>query len=356
MRPNADQGGRFNIVEFPTDADEAKMLARAVIRDIREGKDPNEIAILYRQRSLRMKLEEELVAKKIPYRIVGDRSFFQRREVRDTVALLRYVFHPWDSLAAIRVLKNSKLGVSDNLCRKEMKESGINAHEFMLRKSEETLKGSSKPKKHAYKIKPFLALCQEIRDMVDYGDEPSEIRECLSRLWNDVLRPGVESAARAGNGNDDASMDARIGHVTHVMDRFQKDMESGLGVDEIIEDLTMMVEADSGLDRREKAKINLMTMHASKGLEWDNVYLMGLNNVALATDESQDPEDIAEGRRLFYVGITRARENLSMSFARRIFHNGAPVNTKWTGYVNEITRSMGIKPHKYTPIGSDYSR
>lgn len=355
MQPNAEIGGKFNMVQFASDRDEASALANAIIRDIREGVNPNEIAVLYRQRSLRMKLEEELVSRKIPYRIVGDRSFFQRREVKDTVALLRYVFHPWDSLAAIRVLKNSKFSVSDKACRTKMKDEGINAHEFLIRASEETLKNSDKPKKHAYKVKPFLELCNSIREMIDLGDEPSEVRECLAKLWDNTLRSGVESASQGGKDGDSASLDARIGHVAHVFDRFQKDLESGLDVDEIIEDMTMMVEADTGMDRREQTKINLMTMHASKGLEWDNVYMMGLNNVALATD-NVEPQEVEEGRRLFYVGITRARKNLGMTTAKRIFLNGQPVNTKPTHYMRELEKSLGMKIINQNAMQNSHSR
>lgn len=360
MQPNADEGGRVSIVEFQSDEAEAEMIARAIIRDINSGTHPNQISVLYRQRSLRLKLEEQLVMKKIPYRIVGDRSFFQRREVRDIVALLRFTFRPWDSIAGTRVLKNSCLGFSDTMCKKMMYENSANAFSVIQMESCKTLKNTTKPTKKAAILAPYIGLCDSIRKGYEYGDSPQETRQAIALLWDKILRPGVEAAAQKSTGGDSTAMESRVGHVAHVLDRVEADLEAGLDIEEVIDDLTMMVEADEGHDRREETKINLMTLHASKGLEFDNVYMMGLNNVTMPT-EGVEPEEIEEGRRLFYVGVTRAKKQLALSSARRIFMNGQPMNTKTTDFVREVERGSSFKrifhqPQRRHAVGHGYGR
>lgn len=347
MQKDADVGGKVSIVEFESDDAEADMITRAIIRDINGDEKhaktkPKQICVLYRQRSLRLKLEEHLVKKKIPYRIVGDRSFFQRLEVRDIVALIRFVFRDWDSIAAKRILKNASLSFSDTKCSDMMMESGKNAWAVIRAESKTTLKNTTKPTKKASILQPYTDLCKSIQNGYEYGDLPHETREGLAMLWDQVLRPGVEAAAQRSTGGDSTAMETRVGHVTHILDRVQSDLEAGLDIDEVIDDLSMMVEADEQYDPNEETKINLMTMHASKGLEFDNVYMMGLNNVTMPT-EGVEPEDIEEGRRLFYVGMTRARVQLALSSARRIFMNGAPLKVKTTEYVREVEQGTSFK-------------
>src|SRR5690606_6075223 len=103
------RGNLVSIVAFPNEHLEASNVTRAIMRDLTAGVRGNSIAVLYRNRALKIELERLLVDRNIPYELVGDTSFFQRAEVRDAIALIRFAFNPWDSVAGFRVLKATSM-------------------------------------------------------------------------------------------------------------------------------------------------------------------------------------------------------------------------------------------------------
>lgn len=345
MQDNADEGGVVNIVEFKDDDTEADMICKAVMRDLKAGVDPNEISILYRQRSIRKKLEEQLVMKKVPYRVVGDRSFFQRKEVRDAVSLARFVFRPWDKLAVDRVVENTRFSYSKEALNDSILENRIDAYQALRLASQETLKNSTKPKAFAARIAPFLKYAESIKTGYDYGDPADSIRDGLVHLWNLTLRPGVEAAAQKSSSGD-GDLDSRLSAVKHIFDRVKNEIDEGIDIQEILEEMKMMVSSEDKMDRSSKDKINLMTMHASKGLEFENVYIMGMNNVVMPTDNIE-PVEVEENRRLVYVGMTRAKKRLSISTADNILLNGQPMKTKRSDFIEEVSKGANIKVVRY---------
>jgi len=335
------------MVEFANEDSEADAVINAVARDLRSGVKGDKIAILYRNRKLKEKLEKKFVDNNIAYKINGDSSFFQKSEVRDSIAMIRFIFNPWDSVAGFRLLKATTMKVSDKLAKKAMQEDGLNAHEFLIKKSKEKLKSKKKgesepgPTRTAQLVSPFVTIAKLIKESVEYGDSPIFVRDALAELWDIYLRPSLEGKSSRANESDHVT-DMKIENVQHVFKRVKESLENGMVVQEIIEDLSMMVENNGAQEEDASNKVQFMTVHASKGLEFENVYVIGLDNV---TTHGEEPsyDDIEESRRLLYVAMTRAEKKLSMSYSIDRMHNGKYINPTGSPFIKEIEDRIGVK-------------
>lgn len=335
------------MVEFDDSREEASLIAGALRRDVNGGTKGKEIAVLYRNRSLRQQLEAAMVALGIPYRVIGDTSFYQRAEVKDVIAMLRFAFNPWDTLAGLRVLRATKIGISESGAKKIINERGVTLTAFLDEKSREELRTLKKSQKSrgltaaAKKISPYLSVSKLIKKAACDGEDPSFIKDSLVELWDIYYRPKLAtSASKKGTVEAEQEQDARIANVAVVMDKFFDDLSAGKSVEEILEDFSMLMETVPRMDRSYEDKINLMTMHASKGLEFDNVYLIGVDNKALPGTE--DYHEIEEERRIFYVAMTRARKKLTMSFSRFRVEHGQHLSVEASPFIEEIERELKV--------------
>ncbi|MFS1430760.1 ATP-dependent helicase, partial [Vibrio splendidus] len=336
-----------SMVMFADDDHEAESIAGAIKRDLTVGIEGKEVAVLYRSRNAKRKLEKSLVSQNIPYETIGDVSFYQKRHIKDIISMIRFVFHPYDSMAGMRFLGNATLGVSLNMAKKAMANEGINIHQFLINKSKDTLssasaKGGSRLKVYAQKIAPLLELSQELRDAVKYKDSPKYITDVIAEMWDVYLRPQLEGKTK--RKGDSSENDANIQDAKFIIERILVNLEEGANMDDIIDDLIFMVDKNPDLDREKDTKVKLMTLHASKGLEFDNVYMIGFDEESMVgMSEEPDYEEIEEARRLTYVGITRAKKKLSISFAGRRDHNGKFIETKTCRFLKEIESRTSAK-------------
>ena len=188
----------------------------------------------------------------------------------------------------------------------------------------------------------FNQLCSEIRQGYGAGAPGESLKEMLAELWDIYLLPSVRRLAQQSSGGQAQNLEARVSNVLHVLDRFQEEVERDMPLDEIIQDFTMMVENNPEMDMNLDAKVRLMTIHASKGLEFDCVYLASIDNMNMP-GETNDQAEIEEARRVAYVGMTRAREKLVVSHARRKFHRGKYMETRESPFINDVRRHLGIK-------------
>jgi DNA helicase-2/ATP-dependent DNA helicase PcrA len=339
------------VIEFADQEQEAEILVKAIMRDKRSGTPGKEIAVLYRNRRVKDELERKLVELGQEYIVVGDTSFYQRAEVKDSLALLRFIFRPWDQLAGMRVLKAAKMGVSADSA-KSANEAGIPIFNHLKTQSEKKLKITGKNTQGEYssaarKVRPFLQIAEELRDSVDFGDSPEFLTEVISELWDVYLRPKISTAAKKNvdDENNDA-LDNKIQNVHQVFTNFRKGLEKGLTVEQVLDEFSMMSEEHPDMDRSNDHKIRLMTVHASKGLEFSNVYMMGMDN---ATYKEDLPfEEIEEERRNVYVGITRAQQQLVLSYCKHRVVFGKSMQLDKAIFVKEILKIVNEKPLVYS--------
>ncbi len=341
------------MVEFKNSIEEASVVARAIDRDLKCGVDPSEIVVLYRSRNLKGNLEKELLQKNIPYNLVGDTAFFGKAEVKDAIAMIRFIFRPWDSLAGIRALKAIKIGVSEAAAKKAMTSDGMNVTEYLKQASIKRLKGKSSKQDEAdltsaaKKVGPFVELCREIKKAAEYGDSGEFLKETLADFWDIYFKPKLEASTKKESSG--LGMEEKLENVKIIFEGVEKGINEGRSIDDIIEDFSFMVENNSGPSNDSELKINMMTMHASKGLEFDNVYIIGYDNLTShSVDEYSDDYEnlIEEERRLFYVGMTRAKKKLAISYGTERVIYGEMNTTYKSPFLEELESRLAVKTFK----------
>lgn len=334
------------IIEFRNQQQEAEVIVKSIMRDMRRGTPGKEIAVLYRNRKIKDELERKMVELGMEYIVVGDVSFYQRAEVKDALALLRFIFRPWDQMAGMRLLKASRMGVSADSAKNAMSE-GITTFKHLQMQSEKKLKVTGKNTNGEYsaaakKVKPFLQIAQELRDSVDFGDSPGFIKEIVSSLWDIYLLPKIATASKKNSEiESESAHDNKIQNVFQVFTNFQKGLEKGLTVEQVLDEFSMMSEDHPDMDRNSDHKIRLMTVHASKGLEFANVYMLGMDNAAYSED--LEFKEFEEERRNVYVGMTRAQQQLVLSYCRQRDVFGKPTQLEEAIFVKEIRHILNEK-------------
>lgn len=330
-----------SVVGFESARAEARTVRRAIERDMRRGTPGEQIAVLYRARSLKGELERELVENDIPYEVIGDTGFYQRQEIRDAVALLRFAFQPWDSLAGARVLRATRMGVSEQAARKAMQKDGTPVKDLLADHASRTLKGAKdpdgnpRPSATARKVAPFLKVCQGLREAVRYEDPPAMVREVLDRLWRTYCLPSLEAAARRASSEEGAgSVEQRTQNVSLLLDRLESGLERGEDIATVIENLTLATNSRHELDEDRAARVKLMTMHASKGLQFGHVYVIGCDDHALPGVE--DDAEIDEARRTLYVALSRAERRLAVSYSLVRQEFGRTIQVQGSRFIQEI--------------------
>lgn len=364
-KPEGPGGGVLELRRYADQYAEARAIVSEVKADLAKGVNPNDIAVLYRNRSVKDILEQQLVANKIDYGIVGDKTIYESKAILDLVSLIAFTFQPGASGAGLRVIEATTMNLSSKKAKDMMTKNGTNLYAFLEEKSKEKLqakrKGEDEPglTEVAKKTGLFLNYISAIRESLKFGDEPKYIRECIAQLWDTYLKPSaIRNASRqAGkklekDGKPDKMVANKITeNVKYILDRVQDELENGMEMGEILNDLVMMSNSKLRSSVDEKNKIQLMTMHASKGLEFPNVFVIGANNVVTPGD-NPNLDDIEEERRLMYVAITRAMSKSVVSSADKYMAYGKSIKTVPSPFVVEISDTLGI-PIKEFGINRD---
>lgn len=332
-------GDLVQIRRFESAQDEAEAVA-AEIRSRAADRRFSRFAVLYRTNAQSRLLEERFVALGLPYQLVGGVNFYQRREIKDVLAYLKTIANGRDDLAVRRILNVPKRGIGAATAEKIAVFAAANALSFYdaLRKAPSAgIAGRA-----GEKLKSFVQLIEALREksrQLPLGDliqavladsgyaealkEEGEIeaearRENIDELINKAVSYEEEHADSAAEQNSDAAEIA----VSGAEDRAA---ELPL-LDRFLEEVALVADIDSLEDDSEK--VTLMTLHAAKGLEFDEVYMTGMEDGLFPGNRSiDDPKELEEERRLCYVGITRAKERLTLCSARTRMING---ETHWS--------------------------
>ncbi|HEY8431182.1 MAG TPA: ATP-dependent helicase, partial [Sandaracinaceae bacterium] len=299
-----------------TDAEaEAKLVAQE-IRDLkREGVRLGEIAVLYRSNLQARPIEEELRANGIPYRVFGGTQFFDRKEVKDAVSYLRVVVNPRDELSLRRILNYPARGIGDSTVERVAR--WALAHDTT-----------------------FVEALAQIESMDDVPDAAKRgVRSLFAALANARQRfatgTGLAAAAkdlfvevgleRVLTEEKSPSAQRRWGNVEYVLRSLARYESQASGERPSLAQFLTRIALNVDAETQETGeRVTLSSLHASKGLEFDVVFLIGLNEGQLPHSRTTDPKvteaaptDVEEERRLFYVGVTRARERLYLCRPRR---------------------------------------
>ncbi len=319
LKPTRGEGDPIRLHRCEDEIDEAEFVRQQI--EVLEAKNPEldfgKFAILYRTNAQSRALEESLVRAGVPYRVIGGLRFYDRKEIKDVVAYLRAVANPSDSVSLLRVINTPKRGVGkstiDTLVRSAV-ELGVPLWEILKDEtSVRTLAGRS--------AKGVLAFADVIQKAQDQRDTVS-----ASALVQEILETSGYVADLKAQGTDES--EDRFKNVQELYNavlQFEEDSDEDKSLTGFLASAALSSDMDS--TKEEDQKVSLMTLHASKGLEFPVVFLVGLEQGLFPSYRSlDDPAAIEEERRLCYVGITRAQERLFITHARarRLYGNREP--------------------------------
>ncbi len=324
-----EQGDKIKISRAFTDNEEGKIVAEAIIEDrTKNGLAYNDFAILYRTNAQSRSMEEALRKLNIPYKIYGGLSFYQRKEIKDLIAYFRLTFNPADEEALKRIINYPRRGLGDTTLDKiavaahehniTMWQVICNPHEYLGGRIPNQLND------FAMMIKAFAAESKksEAYETALYIAQHSGI---LKELHSD---DSVEGRARYENIQELLNGIKEFAEREDIEDR-------SLAI--FMQDVALLTNDDNDKDK-DKDTVSLMTIHSSKGLEFKNVFIVGLEENLFPSQMSlTSRSDLEEERRLFYVAITRAEKKLSLTYATSRYRWGQLTSCEPSRFINEIS-------------------
>jgi DNA helicase II / ATP-dependent DNA helicase PcrA len=300
--PGLRQAGGVPELEYVSEEEDNTILGRIMrnaytkqIPKLQNRKGLNNIAILYRTHSQSRALEEMLIEASIPYQIVGGLKFYERREIKDLLAYLKLLVNPNDVVSLKRVINVPPRGIGPK--------SFELIKDALIEKDENSLA-------RVFDQKPAIRTFFEITDRIRNLEKEATI---LDILRNILKLTGYEQFLRDGTKEGESRFE-NVQELFNVAGSF-KALPWKEGVVKFLEEVTLMTSVDEHDPNSDK--VTLMTLHQAKGLEFDTVFLVGLEEGILPHARSiLEPKDIAEEVRLAYVGVTRAKKNLYLIYAQ----------------------------------------
>ena len=289
-------------------------------------------AILYRGNHQSRLLEKALMTNRIPYKISGGTSFFSRSEIKDMMAFLRVLVNPDDDNAFLRIVNVPRREIGPTTLEKlgsyaNMRQISMFAASFELG-LEQHLQGRG-----LASVQRFTQWIVETADHAERGDTPAVLRAMVREInYEDWLYDTSPSAKAA---------EMRMKNVTQLFSWVQQMLEGDEDEDpmklaQVVTRLTLRDMMERNEDEEESDQVQLMTLHASKGLEFPFVFLIGMEEGLLPHQTSMDEGNVEEERRLAYVGITRAQRELIFTYARERRQFGEVARTEASRFLHEL--------------------
>jgi len=335
------EGEKIVLLACRDDREEADHIVRTLRNRIEtKGYQYKDAAVLYRTNAQSQALEDALRRSNLPYHIVSGVSFYKRKEVKDTMAYLRLLINPDDSESLLRVINEPVRGIGATTMKRleaHAAENGVSLWHVL--QSIETV--PQVQTRTANAVKTFVDLVDRHREFVGELAPASMAQQYMEATGLPAMYKQMDT--------DDA-LD-RWNNIERVLDHIaeQQELDPELTLAGYLEQVALVSEQDDpklGTDR-----VAMMTMHAAKGLEFPLVFIAGLEQglFPLAKAES-DPLEQEEERRLFYVGITRARQELVLSYAEKRFRFGELVFSRPSMFLSEID------PEALAPSSQPFTR
>ncbi|MGE3609731.1 MAG: ATP-dependent helicase [Bacteriovoracaceae bacterium] len=294
---------------------EAAIVVEEIVKLQSHGVHLSDVAILYRSNTQVPPFEDQLRISQVPYNIIGGQKFYEKKEIKDIIAYLTVIQNHRDELALRRILNVPHRGIGSVTLNKALEKANeTKRHLYQVLEEETEHEG----------IKSFMELIKKYQKIFQSQSLLPSINELVNEIeYYDFIEKSYDSSKLAHRKKED------VKNFILAADRFQDRYQEDATLKNFVERLLLADSQDNqspGEDFK-KNEVTLMTLHASKGLEFDNIFLIGMEEELLPHKKTiLDGTDINEERRLCYVGITRARKKLIMTYAkeRKIYNKMIP--------------------------------
>lgn len=319
-------GNKVFVYTGTNEYDEARYIARQIKKHFDEQGSFSDCAILYRTNAQSRVIEEMLMRESVPYKVLSGLRFYDRKEIKDIIAYLRVVYNPNDDVSLARIINEPKRKIGNATLEKARN---------IAREKETSLydviSHADDYPEFKTAIKKLLSFSETIQSLIKLKDTVT-IEDLTGRILNDtgympalVMEDTTESKTRIEN----------LGEFISVITEFEKNEETGNTLGEFLENISLVSDID-GYDENEDSAV-LMTIHSAKGLEFPIVFLSGLEEGLFPGMRSMESDDdIEEERRLCYVAITRAKEQLYITKTISRTIHGKTMPTTASRFFREI--------------------
>jgi len=329
---SAREGGeKVRLIEAPNDHEEAQFVVEDMQRkNFADGDAWDHFAVLFRMNAQSRLLEENLRRLHIPYRIVGGKSFFDRREIKDLLAYMSLLVNPDDDSSLLRVINTPARGLSATTVARALEWSvqhkcslwrALESPEFLGEVSART----------ATSIRAFVEL---VGDYETRLAEPLSNPAALMTRLIDEIGYAAELRRNCKTAEESAMRESNVGDILRDLTLFLG--RSTKGLRGFLDEVALDQEREEEEEEEPKSGVTLITMHAAKGLEFKYVYLIGLEEGLLPHERSRAEGSIDEERRLLYVGITRAMQTLTLIHCRNRTKYGSAVSCAPSSFIKEL--------------------
>lgn len=330
-------GSPIDVIKTYSDIEEAYLIANLISNSKLSKHDSYEdYAVLYRTNAQSRIIEEALRKRNIPYRIYGGLSFYQRKEVKDAVSYFRLSVNPDDDEALKRIINFPARGIGETTMKKL--QAGALERQQSLWEIISTLKpGDLSINSGTHK--KLTAFKELIQEFIDDNSKGSNAYELAQLVYN---RTGILAMLAHDNTPESISRQQNLTEMLSGLREFVVSrQESGiddLSMNAFLSEVMLSTDQDQQ-DDEDGPKVTLMTAHAAKGLEFSNIYIVGVEEELFPSALSMDSlSQIEEERRLLYVAMTRAKENCTITFAGSRFRNGQTVMSRPSRFLSDIDR------------------
>ena len=324
-----------------SDYEEAYAVANLIQEMRMRNYDYQDFAILYRTNAQSRVLEEAMRKRGLPYKIYGGLSFYQRKEIKDVIAYLRLLVNPNDEEALKRIINYPARGIGDTTLNKII--SAANENQISLWAVISDIEQVALPVNAgtAKKLNGFKTLIEHFRDENSRmtADEITALVVKESGIVETLFQDrSVEGISKQEN------LEELLKGISEFCELRREEGSEQITLADFLSEVSLLTDQDNSKEENTN-KITMMTVHAAKGLEFRNVFVVGLEEDLFPSSMSKDnPRAVEEERRLFYVAITRAEENCVLTYAKSRFRNGQSMMCAPSRFLRDIDSSYLLIP------------
>lgn len=333
-----ESGNLLHFRQFDTAYEEAEYIVSDIRSKVREGREYKDCAVLYRTNAQSRMIEEKLVIAGMPYNVVGGINFYARKEIKDLLAYLKTIDNGKDDMACKRIINVPKRGIGATTIARvqEYADSrNISFYEGLKEANQIMTIGKS-----YVKLEPFVTMIQAFRSKMEIYT--------LEELLRDIIETTGYVKEIEESDADTEEIRDRISNINELISKvvaYEEKVEEETGMKATLSGFLEEVALVADIDKVEESddKVLLMTLHSAKGLEFPVVYMAGVEDgvfPSYRTITSDDPDEMEEERRLAYVGITRAKEDLHILCAKQRMINGETQYNPVSRFVKEIPANL----------------
>ena len=327
-------GDELRVIHTRNEDAECERIATEILdQHLRKKVQFKDFAVLYRGNFQARLMEMKLQSYQVPYKLSGGTSFFARAEIKDLMSYLKVLVNPDDDNAFLRIINLPRREIGPSTLQK-LGQYSVERQIGMFAACDELGLEQSLPAAAVDRLRRFCKWMNNIYRKSEQGDPIEAVRELIMDI-------DYEGWIRQ-NSSSEAMGDKRIQNVWFLVDSLKNTLERlqeddpDAGLKETIARLMLLDMLDQQAEDEDDNRVQLMTLHASKGLEFPHVFLMGMEEELLPHRNSIETDNIEEERRLAYVGITRARETLTMTLAKQRKQYGEVVDCAPSRFIAEL--------------------